>query len=87
MDIRIGNDIRIDVTLQNLGISSVADIDSVKCVLLKECTHKDARSNKPFCYPSKYTIGCCGAPVYNVYPYNITAQYFHTAPNCFMASC
>ena len=87
MDIRIGNDVRIDVSLKNLGIQSTKDIVDVKCVLLKDRALQQSCTNKPFCCHGKYTIGRCGTPVYNVYPHNTTAQYFHTAPYCYVASC
>lgn len=91
MDIRIGNDIRIDVTLENLGIRDIEDIVSVEC-LLTNTTHKpDPHVDKlipnhhvnhhaSLHHPSKYSIVACGAPTYNVYPYNSLAHHFFVVP-------
>lgn len=48
MDIRIGNDIRIDATLKNLGLSSIKDILNVECILINTPFNKqDGNQNEP----------------------------------------
>lgn len=68
MDIRIGNDIRLDFKIKIDNINQ----DKIKCI---KCFLINTREPFPQYYiSSSYTVKCCGKPTYNTRPHNIYFQ-------------
>lgn len=68
MDIRKGNDIKINFDLSKINILNVDSLKRIRCFFLRndfcECECKQV---PPFSNPTQYTIHDCGIPVYNVH--------------------
>lgn len=86
MNIRIGNDIRIRMTLSNV---TMVNIKQIRCYLINtsadgcgEChDHCDIYRRFPrepfpqFYTPSRYTLNVCGEPRYHATPWNMKRHY------------
>lgn len=71
MDIRIGNDIRLNVALSDFNILDTETIKRAQCFLMSG-TEKDMPNVDPksIVLPTKYTLRNCGGRIYNVQPSN-----------------
>lgn len=85
MDIRIGNDICLNVHVDNLDSYSDSEVASINCMLIRigECSSGEVceKSFPQFCHPSHYSTHSCGIPCYNAVPSNVTAHYIHEFHN------
>ena len=83
MDIRIGNDIKLDILLNNLSIYSQDNVKQVQCYLINDnvdmefnhcgCEFRNRFPREPFSthYFSTYKcLNTCGKPTYHVHPVN-----------------
>lgn len=89
MDIRIGNDVRMILTLRGPQDYDSSNIKQLRCYLINtskpehcECDGKcpipRRFPNEPFPQfytPTPYTLHGCGKPCYHVYPYNSKRRY------------
>ena len=79
MDIKIGNDIRLNFDMSKFGATSISDISKITCLLVNispKCSHEQF----PSAGPTQYTIRDCGFPTYNVpvmYPHH---HHSHMCP-------
>lgn len=84
MDVRIGNDIRLDITLPNLSEYELTSIKHIECYLINDrdcnCCHKTREPFPQFYTPSCHSIHRCGNYEYNVYPSYDKAQYACSMP-------
>lgn len=73
MDVRIGNDIKINVDLSNVIDKNKCSIKYVQAYIV------DTSNDKvfpPFYIPTEHTTNLCGKPVYNVLPVD-PAMHMH----------
>lgn len=75
MDIRIGNDIRLNVAISDFDILEGETIKCAHCFLMceaeKRLTDVDPKSIK---LPTKYTLHNYGGRIYNVLPFNVQVR-------------
>ena len=77
--IKIGNDIRVRASLNQLGVFDMNNIKQLRCYFVRQDDEDDAekwsKRERMYYDPTEYTIGMCGLPGYNALPYN---QYCYT---------
>lgn len=75
MDIRIGNDIRLNIAISDFDILPEETIKCAHCFLMSE-TEKNLINvdPKPTVLPSKYTLHHSNARIYNVLPSNVQVR-------------
>lgn len=75
MDIRIGNDIRLNVAISDFNILEEETIKCAHCFLMnaaeKSLSYVDPKS---ITLPSKYTLRTSGSRIYNVLPINVQVR-------------
>lgn len=89
MDIRIGNDICVQVPVSEIEYVNAEDIKLAKCTFIKqECAPVCKKHSHPiFHLSSQYTIRSCGKPSYYVNPHNQIGCNMNDCPHCGFVVC
>ena len=95
MNIRIGNDIRLNLTLSGIQDYNRANIKQLRCYLIntslrdyqpEPCAITKRYPREPFPQyysTSPYSLRNCGKPTYHVDPWNVKRHYANFGPDCY----
>lgn len=89
MDIRIGNDVCIQIPVSEFGDINVEDIKRMKCTFIKtrDVCPCGNNSHPVFHHSTQYTIRSCGHPSYYAYPCNTRGYCMNEDPHCGFVVC
>lgn len=89
MDIRIGNDVCVQIPVSEFGDINVEDIKRMKCTFIKtrDICPCDDSSHPVFHHSTQYTVRSCGHPSYYAYPCNTRGYCINEDPHCGFVVC
>lgn len=89
MDIRIGNDICVQIPISEFGPIDPDNIKEVRCAFInqKNTWPYDYEFHPAFHCSTQYTIRSCGHYSYNVHPHNMHMHCMNNDPHCGSVVC
>lgn len=89
MDIRIGNDICVQIPISEFGSISSDNIKEIRCAFInqKNTWPHDYEFHPAFHCSTQYTIRSCGYYSYNVHPHNMHIHCMNNDPHCGSVVC
>lgn len=89
MDIRIGNDICVQIPVSEFGPIDPDDIREIRCTFINQQNTwpHDYKFHPAFHCSTQYTIRSCGHYSYNVHPHNIHMYCMDNDPHCGSVVC